>query len=57
MPVTEETDLQATGKWDSLAVVVTVGAIDQATGAVVDGVALGRCQIAADVLILAGLVP
>lgn len=57
MEVTPETDLQATGKWDSLAVVVTIGAIDEANGAEVDGVALSKCQTAADVLRLAGVEP
>lgn len=53
-PVTPETRLADVGSWDSLAVVVTIAAIDDACGRQVDGKALSECETAADVLRLAG---
>lgn len=53
--VTPQTVLMETQLWDSLAVVVTVAAIDEIANARVNGEALAACKIAGDVLRLAGV--
>ncbi len=49
------TALDANGLWDSLAVVLTVAAIDDVCQREVDGVALSKCETVEEVLALAGL--
>ena len=51
--VNESTVLESLGNWDSMAVVMTVGLLDDACGVVVDGVALFKCKTVADILKLA----
>ena len=51
--VTEATVLAEAGAWDSLAVVVVIGLIDEHCHAEVDGKALAACVTAGDVLRLA----
>lgn len=53
--VTPETVLDEVGSWDSMSVVVAIGVIDDICGKVVDGIALGGCRTAGDVLVLAGI--
>lgn len=55
--VTPETDLHNSGgaAWDSLAIVCTIGLLDEKCGVEVSGEALFACDTAADVLKLAGV--
>lgn len=53
--VTPETELHNSGggQWDSLAIVCTIGLLDEKCGVEVSGEALMACETAADVLKLA----
>lgn len=52
--VKPETVLDEVGSWDSMSVIVATSVIDDTCGRVVDGIALGACRTAGDVLVLAG---
>ena len=54
-PVTETTVLEKEGGWDSLAVMVTIAAINALTDRRVSGESLYGCKTVGNVLELAGL--
>jgi acyl carrier protein len=51
--VTEATELDAQAGWDSLAVVVTIGLLDEHAGVQASGEALAKCRTVGEVLALA----